>query len=89
MDLKAENILIGKDGNFKVGDLGIARPMNGYKEKLSRSAGTTFWMSKEMQDDNICGKFTDIWGIGVTLHHMCSVNVPLKVMQPSNPLIVK
>ncbi|CAI5760710.1 unnamed protein product [Candida verbasci] len=70
-DLKPENILIDYEGNFKIGDWGLATSIRFNNEF---NIGSEKYMSPELKiiNDKSCGtiidcKYSDYWSIGVTI----------------------
>ena len=72
-DIKPENLFVSDYGDFKVGDLGIARRLNSEVEVLS-AKGTYSYMAPEV----IKGKFynirADIYSLGMVLYKLCNNN---------------
>lgn len=60
-DLKAENILIGKDGHIKLTDFGLSKIC----ESTSTFCGTIEYLSPETVLHNSYGQQIDWWGLGV------------------------
>ncbi len=44
-DIKCQNIFLTKEGNVKLGDFGIARPLQRTLQKIKSVVGTPYYMS--------------------------------------------
>jgi len=66
-DLKAENILIDKFGNAKVGDLGLAR---GLDINMTCLAGTPKWEAPEVITGQRYSTPADVYSFGMLLYEM-------------------
>lgn len=66
-DIKPENILVSPDGDFKLGDFGIARTME--KNSFTRSKkGTYAYMAPEVYKGEKYNSTADIYSLGVVLY---------------------
>ena len=79
-DIKPENIILCKDGNVKLADLGLARLTADEKWAMAEAGmaiGTPYYISPEQVrgqvDVDIRG---DIYSLGATLYHMVTGKVP-------------
>ena len=87
-DIKPKNIMIAKNGDVKLADLGLARALNDLEAaeaEAGRAYGTPYYISPEQ----IRGKknitpAADIYGLGATLYHMVTGNVPFPGKNPSD-----
>lgn len=87
-DIKPKNIMIAKDGSIKLADLGLARALDDLEAaeaEAGRAYGTPYYISPEQ----IRGKknitpAADIYGLGATLYHMVTGNVPFPGKNPSD-----
>ncbi len=87
-DIKPKNIMISKNGDVKLADLGLARALNdreAAEAEAGRAYGTPYYISPEQ----IRGKkditaAADIYGLGATLYHMVTGNVPFPGKNPSD-----
>lgn len=73
-DIKAENIMIGKDGEIKLIDFGLAYTKR-KGESVHEIAGTPFYMAPEI----LMGDYSfpvDIWSLGVLLYILVSGYLP-------------
>jgi serine/threonine-protein kinase len=87
-DIKPKNIMIAKNGDVKLADLGLARALDDHQAaeaEAGRAYGTPYYISPEQ----IRGKknitpATDIYGLGATLYHMVTGKVPFPGKNPSD-----
>ncbi len=70
-DIKPENILITDHDEIKVIDFGIARYLQGEKEKKSALVGTPFYMSKELKENpKFISTQIDIYALGMITYEL-------------------
>ena len=74
LDIKSNNIMILPDGNIKLIDLGIASRMSDASD--STGFGTPAYMPPEQSEKGQCGKYTDIFALGIMLFEMLTGTVP-------------
>jgi len=87
-DIKPKNIMISKNGDVKLADLGLARALDDQhaaEAEAGRAYGTPYYISPEQ----IKGKknitpAADLYGLGATLYHMVTGNVPFPGKNPSD-----
>ena len=87
-DIKPKNIMIAKNGDVKLADLGLARALDdrvAAEAEAGRAYGTPYYISPEQ----IRGKknitpSADIYGLGATLYHMVTGKVPFSGKNPSD-----
>ena len=75
-DLKTQNIFLTKEGNVKLGDFGIAKPLMLTLDKIKTVVGTPYYMSPEICENHPYSFKTDIWSLGVILYEMCALKPP-------------
>jgi len=74
LDIKSNNIMILPDGNIKLIDLGIASRMSDASD--STGFGTPAYMPPEQSEKGLCGKYTDIFSLGIMLFEMLTGTLP-------------
>ena len=72
-DIKPENLFITDYGEFKVGDLGIARKLNPEVKVLS-AKGTYAYMAPEVFWGKSYNIRADIYSLGIVLYRLCNKN---------------
>lgn len=74
LDIKSNNVMIQPDGKLKLIDLGIASRLS---EAVSGTGfGTPAYMPPEQSEKGRCGKYTDIFALGVMLFEMLTGSLP-------------
>lgn len=76
LDIKPSNIMINSSGRVKVLDFGISSSKDEKIENAKRRMGTPMYMSPEQIDVQNVGRQSDIYSLGVTLHHMVTGALP-------------
>eukprot|EP00850_Spirogloea_muscicola_P016871 SM000140S00620 [mRNA] locus=s140:361642:364306:+ [translate_table: standard] len=68
-DIKPENLLLGAEGQIKIGDFGVSHIFQDKNDELRRSPGTPVYTAPECcQGCAYSGKGADIWALGCTLY---------------------
>ena len=87
-DIKPKNIMISKTGDVKLADLGLARAVNdsvAAEAEAGRAYGTPYYISPEqIRGEREITPAADIYGLGATLYHMVTGNVPFSGKNPSD-----
>jgi serine/threonine-protein kinase len=74
LDIKSNNVMIQPNGKIKLIDLGIASRMRDASN--STGFGTPAYMPPEQSEMGRCGRYTDIFALGVLLFEMLTGTVP-------------
>ena len=75
MDIKPENILITNDGILKLGDLGMARPVQTNEDGLE---GDARYMAPELLNGSIKTRQLDLFSFGVMVWELAAGRNPPK-----------
>ena len=86
-DVKPKNIMLTKDGEVKLADMGLAREVSDFKvaeSEAGRAYGTPYYISPEQIRGEINIDFrADIYSLGATFYHMVAGRVPFEGSTPS------
>lgn len=84
-DIKPGNIMVAADGNFKLGDFGVAKTME--RTDGGTKTGTYNYMAPEVYNNKPYGLNADIYSLGMVmywmLNHRCGPFLPLPPTVPS------
>jgi hypothetical protein len=75
-DLKSPNILLGRDGTAKIGDVGMARILA--REYVTGVVGTLSWSAPELLFGTKCGTPADVYSFGICLWEICTGEKPVR-----------
>jgi serine/threonine protein kinase len=84
-DLKAQNVMVTRDGRAKVLDFGLARRLppeeidaltQTGRSMVPTTGGTLPYMAPEVLSGSQCDARSDIWSLGVLLYEMASGQLP-------------
>lgn len=81
LDIKPNNILISKDGTFKLLDFGISRKTDALNEASDKLMASPVYSAPEQLKREPVSVATDIYQLGVLLHLILSGEVPFKINQ--------
>ena len=84
-DIKPENIFISENGDYKLGDFGIARKIEKTTGMLSKK-GTESYMAPEVYRGEDYGASVDIYSLGMVLYRLMNKN-RLPFMPPAPEMI--
>jgi len=76
-DLKPGNIFLTTNDIVKLGDFGIAKVLDGTLEKAKTMVGTPYYISPEIVKGKDYSFKTDVWSLGIVIHEVCSLEVPI------------
>ena len=74
-DLKTQNIFLNKDLNIKIGDLGIAKILEGTNH-ANTLIGTPFYLSPEICEEKPYNEKSDVWALGCILYELITFKHP-------------
>ena len=77
-DIKPANIYVSKNGEVKVGDLGLGRVLDHHQDKAASVVGTPYYMSPELISEEPYSYKTDIWSLGCLVYEMAQLKVPFE-----------
>lgn len=72
-DVKPENMFISDNGDFKLGDFGIARTVEKTTSGLSKK-GTYTYMAPEVYKGQAYGSTVDIYSLGIVMYRLLNEN---------------
>jgi len=81
LDIKSNNVMLQPNGRIKLIDLGIASRMNDASN--STGFGTPAYMPPEQSEMKHCGRYTDIFSLGIMLFEMLTGTLPFTSQNPS------
>ena len=73
-DIKSNNIMLQPNGKIKLLDMGIASRMSDASD--STGFGTPAYMPPEQSEKRQCGRYTDIFALGIMLFEMLTGTIP-------------
>ena len=74
-DIKTLNILLTKELNGKIGDLGVAKVLEGTNHAIT-FIGTPYYVSPEMCQNKPYNEKSDIWALGCILYELITFSHP-------------
>ena len=72
-DIKPSNIFVSENGDFKLGDFGVARTLEKTSSGLSKK-GTYIYMAPEVYMGNSYGSNVDLYSLGIVMYKMLNDN---------------
>lgn len=84
-DIKPDNIFVNDNGDFKLGDFGIARTVEKTQGEMSKK-GTYNYMAPEVYRGEEYGFSVDIYSLGIVLYRLLNRNRLPFLPQPPQPL---
>ncbi|GAB4813934.1 hypothetical protein N2152v2_000980 [Parachlorella kessleri] len=82
LDIKPHNVLLGRDGTAKLGDVGFARLMSRTHLSIDGRFGTFDWCAPEVLMGRGATDKSDIYSFGVVLWEVCSGTRPRRGQMP-------
>lgn len=83
-DIKPQNIFVSKDGNYKLGDFGIAKTAE--RTTSGTKVGTYKYMAPEVYNNQPYGAGADIYSLGLVLYWMLNERrTPFLPLPPQVP----
>jgi len=77
-DIKALNIFLTKDGDIRIGDLGVAKILADSVNFAHTMVGTPYYLSPEMCEEKPYNEKSDIWALGCVLYELCVQKHPFQ-----------
>lgn len=87
-DIKPENIFVSDNGDFKLGDFGIARSIERTMAGLSKK-GTYSYMAPEVYTGGDYGFNVDIYSLGIVLYRLLNRNRTPFLPAPPEPITAR
>lgn len=87
-DIKPENIFVSDNGDFKLGDFGIARSIERTMAGLSKK-GTYSYMAPEVYKGEDYGFNVDIYSLGIVLYRLLNRNRTPFLPAPPEPITTR
>ena len=76
-DIKPHNIIVTKDGNYKVADFGIAKAVSTSTIQVQKDViGSVHYLSPEQARGGFIDEKSDVYSLGVILYEMLTGKVP-------------
>lgn len=85
LDVKAENVMVGRDGTPKIIDFGLAQREHAVRQTRT-VLGTPVYMSPEQARGMPLGASSDVYSFGVLLYEIFSGDVPFDAADPNEIL---
>lgn len=72
-DVKPENIFISDDGNYKLGDFGVSRTMEGTHGDYISRKGTPLYMAPEIFSNKPSSFSADVYSLGLVMYRLLNM----------------
>lgn len=75
-DVKPENVILVDDGRIKIGDFGLARPVNNATDTGKSLLGTVAYIAPELLTRTTADSRSDLYSVGIMLYEMLTGTQP-------------
>lgn len=75
-DVKPENVILVNDGRIKIGDFGLARPVNNATDTGKSLLGTVAYIAPELLTRTSADNRSDLYSVGIMLFEMLTGRQP-------------
>jgi len=75
-DVKPENVILVNDGRIKIGDFGLARPVNSATDTGKSLLGTVAYIAPELLTRSQADNRSDLYSVGIMLYEMLTGKQP-------------
>lgn len=75
-DVKPENVILVNDGRIKIGDFGLARPVNNATDTGKSLLGTVAYIAPELLTRTSADNRSDLYSVGIMLYEMLTGRQP-------------
>jgi serine/threonine-protein kinase len=75
-DVKPENVILVNDGRIKIGDFGLARPVNNATDTGKSLLGTVAYIAPELLTRSQADNRSDLYSVGIMLYEMLTGKQP-------------
>ena len=85
-DIKPSNLLLDKNGDVKIADFGVAKPVGETDSKITRDGavvGSPLYISPEQARGDEIDHRADMYAVGCTFYHLLSGARPSTARRPS------
>lgn len=72
-DLKTQNVFLTKDGEVRVGDLGLSKVLEHTSDLATTVAGTPFYLAPEICQNRPYSTASDVWSLGCVVYELATL----------------
>ena len=88
-DIKSDNIMIGKNGDIKLGDFGYAAQLTQERQARTSRVGTILWMAPEIiKGKGDYNNKVDVWSLGIFAMELAKGDPPYLTEDPNRVLLM-